>query len=193
MSLYNSVNVPASVPHVPPVCFPGTIRAKLISTERRNNGCSWVFTVFFSLSSLLQEADSLVVNPHLRTLWLAQLSPQHSSVCAHHRNCGKTLKKKRTWSLSRRPYCAGACLIARSAALLGCLFTVLSLPFCVVSLPGVTCPPKSSLTPTTPLSIKAMAKCAEERKQDASRWFPLQSVRCQSILQKKKKKWLSYT
>lgn len=38
------------------------------------------------------------------------------------------------------------------------------------------------------LSIKAMAKCAEERKQDASRWFPLQSVQRQSILKSRKKK-----
>lgn len=146
------------------------------------------FSQFFSFSflALLQEADSLVVNPHLRTLWLTQLSPQHSS--AHHRNCGKTLKKrnkKRTWSLSRRPYCARACLIARSAALLCCQLTVLSLPFSVVSLPEVACPPKSSLSPQ--LSIKAMAKCAQERKQDASRWFPLQSVQCQSILKSRKK------
>lgn len=100
---------------------------------------------------MLQGADSLVRNPHLQTLWLAQPSPQHPS--AHHRKCSKTLRKrKRTWSLSRRPYCAEACVITRCAALLCCLFTVLFLPFSVVSLPEVACPPKSSLSPHFPSS-----------------------------------------
>lgn len=107
-------------------------------------------------------------------------------VCTSRELWQNVKKQNKTWSLSRRPYCAGACLIARSAALFCCLFTVLFLPFSVVSLPEVTCPPKSSLPPPQ-LSIKAMAECAEERKQDASRWFPLQSVQRQSILKSRKK------
>lgn len=68
-------------------------------------------------------------------------------VCTSRELWQNVKKQNKTWSLSRRPYCAGACLIARSAALFCCLFTVLFLPFSVVSLPEVTCPPKSSLPP----------------------------------------------
>lgn len=132
---------------------------------------------FFSLFPFwlcCREPIAWFLIPTCETNWLAQSS--HSS--AHRRNCSKMLEKKtqqRTWSLSRSPYCVGACLIACSASLLCCLFTVHSLPFSVVSLPEVTRLSKSSSPPSHFLSLQWPNVWRKRQQQDASRW---QSFQC---------------